>query len=535
MRKVFLDNLPKHQHGTNNGKIDWKSSLGLYVEYIYEHKTGRIKIVNYKRNGSMKLIEIENDYGEKKWVNTKTLYQCCIKKFIHYYNYKYAIGAKINNSIVLNQTTKKRCNKNQEDKAYDLKCNTCGYIYTTNEYDIERGNACPCCSSRIIVVGINDIKTTHPWMLEFFYDKKDAENKTYGSNYKIKPKCKCGIAGKHKIKINEIYNRDGWRCENCSRGISYPNRFMNEFLKQLGISFQREYRVETGRKYDFYIPAMRLLIEMDGSFHFMENKFTGESVDKQKEIDKQKNQYAIDNGYTLIRILSSPEKFHVIKKSILESKLSEMFDLKNINWEKCQKHALSSLQSDVCVYYENSKHPPISDVANFFNISNCTVTDYLSKGDLAGICTYDKEESARNGIKKGNNTRKLNTNNIFVFNLKKEFIGVFSSARDLDRKSKDIFGVRLNQSYINKICREKTYFYKNMLFAYSKEEIMRYKIPLKYTSYIECRSLDGELISTYSTAREAERYTGVGHDRILLCCKGKYKQAGGYVWKKVYK
>ena len=41
----------------------------------------------------------------------------------------------------------------------------------------------------------------------------------------------------------------------------------------------------------------------------------------------------------------------------------------------------------------------------------------------------------------------------------------------------------------------------------------------------------GELLATFPSTVEAERITGIYKSNISACCKGKYKSAGGYVWK----
>ena len=38
-------------------------------------------------------------------------------------------------------------------------------------------------------------------------------------------------------------------------------------------------------------------------------------------------------------------------------------------------------------------------------------------------------------------------------------------------------------------------------------------------------------VAEYPSAAEAERQTGIFNTAILQCCKGRYKQAGGYIWK----
>ena len=44
-------------------------------------------------------------------------------------------------------------------------------------------------------------------------------------------------------------------------------------------------------------------------------------------------------------------------------------------------------------------------------------------------------------------------------------------------------------------------------------------------------SKSGELIAEYPSTHEAERQTGCNHGHICDCCKGKYKSAGGFIWK----
>lgn len=44
-------------------------------------------------------------------------------------------------------------------------------------------------------------------------------------------------------------------------------------------------------------------------------------------------------------------------------------------------------------------------------------------------------------------------------------------------------------------------------------------------------SLDGQIIATFSSAREAARAVGVRSECIIRCCKGKYKQSAGCKWR----
>lgn len=40
-----------------------------------------------------------------------------------------------------------------------------------------------------------------------------------------------------------------------------------------------------------------------------------------------------------------------------------------------------------------------------------------------------------------------------------------------------------------------------------------------------------KIINTYKSTQEASRQTGINRANICSCCRGKYKSAGGFVWK----
>ena len=44
-------------------------------------------------------------------------------------------------------------------------------------------------------------------------------------------------------------------------------------------------------------------------------------------------------------------------------------------------------------------------------------------------------------------------------------------------------------------------------------------------------TLDNILVKEFPSINQAERETGFSHGNIVNCCKGRYKQAYGYIWK----
>ena len=64
-----------------------------------------------------------------------------------------------------------------------------------------------------------------------------------------------------------------------------------------------------------------------------------------------------------------------------------------------------------------------------------------------------------------------------------------------------------------------------------KEKI---KNAIKYNNYstILQYSKDNKLINTFKSITEASQNTGISISSISLCCQGKYKTAGNFIWKK---
>lgn len=44
-------------------------------------------------------------------------------------------------------------------------------------------------------------------------------------------------------------------------------------------------------------------------------------------------------------------------------------------------------------------------------------------------------------------------------------------------------------------------------------------------------ALDGEFVTTWASAADAERELGINHSHISECCNGKLKKTGGFVWR----
>lgn len=59
----------------------------------------------------------------------------------------------------------------------------------------------------------------------------------------------------------------------------------------------------------------------------------------------------------------------------------------------------------------------------------------------------------------------------------------------------------------------------------------REKIAQTHAKAICQYSIAGDFVAEYVSAREAQRVTGITNQGISLCCLGRQKTAGGYIWK----
>ena len=93
-----------------------------------------------------------------------------------------------------------------------------------------------------------------------------------------------------------------------------------------------------------------------------------------------------------------------------------------------------------------------------------------------------------------------------------------------------------NKEQVNHIDENKANNHVSNLEWMTKEENLKYGTRTKRSGLTRgkrvCQlTLDGEFISSYNTAREASRQTGINQGSISRCVKGERKTAGGYKWR----
>lgn len=470
MKKCFLENLPKSGKG-----INWKKSIGRDIDFIYEDIKGVLTIINYKQGK----VQVKYNGQESDFVGTDIIKNCnlgnIIGKIIK--DYRFEIGDIVNNKKILEQIV--ISNKRGKVKGYKIQCLNCKHIYDIEENKlVNSNNKCrACCNyNKKVAKGINDIATTDPWMIPFFKNKEDAYNYISDSGkfiYMICPYC-----GEEKLyKINKLKRFHKLPCT-CSDNISFPEKFMINLLKQINIDFIWQYTKKHSNwceeyKYDFYfeINKEKYIIEVHGDQHYNERGFNN-YTSNQKENDQYKYELAIFNGikpenYIIIDFRESTLEWG--KEHILNSRLSEIFDLSKINWEECEEYALKNIIKEVCDYWRSIKNinPLFStkELKEEFQLDRTTLSKYLKIGNERGWCIYNIQKEIENG-----HIKQRKTGSVYLYEAytKEGKIIIKGYLIDIINYFKSNLGIDLKSTSIQRVCRGERKHYKGFIFKYVK-------------------------------------------------------------------
>ena len=237
------------------------------------------------------------------------------------------------------------------------------------------------------VLGETDIWTTSPSIAVVFEDKELPYTVTKGSHKKawfICPNC-----GNRVYDVIRKVSARGVRCPVCSDGISYGEKFISNLLNQLGVSFIHDKTLSwsNNKRYDFYIEDMSIIIEAHGKQHYDANMYNV-TCSEEHDNDEYKRILAFDNGITeYIEIDCYWSDFEYIKSSVLNSKLNDIFDLSNVNWDVVFNNCASSRMIQCCDMW-NSGVRSVDKIATYFGYDNDTVRDYLKQCHAIGMCDY---------------------------------------------------------------------------------------------------------------------------------------------------
>lgn len=279
-----------------------------------------------------------------------------------------------------------RCKKCNEE--FDIR-----YDYFKNDISI-----CPCCNPYLrLPKKEKSIAYLSPDIAKTIIEDENGRKISFEDCYKIsnysgmKFKFKCEFCGKigDLRSLNQIVQH-GYACPYCRDGMSTPNKFMTELLKMLNIDFcsEKTFDWSNRRRYDFYLPNLKTIIEMNGIQHYEESRLTNRNLIEEQENDVIKKELALKNGIkNYIVIDCRYSTFDFIKENTIKE-LKNIFNLNNIDWDnvwlKCQEKIVVKTWD---LYNRGFSTTEISEI---LNIGKTTVLRYLHKGESIGKCKIKK-------------------------------------------------------------------------------------------------------------------------------------------------
>ena len=451
--------------GSLKGKmvVAWSNINNLATKIKYNGKIYDIVIKEYDKN--TRKIAVEYD-GNVIHIDTNTFlkgnYSILLgfRKHEHIYKVGDIVKKKTSDLEILDTIRK------NGKKIYIYKCLNCGNVDKIAEYNLKNKEGCNVCgnSPKKVLEGYNDVNTTHPEIVKYFYNKEDAKKVSIASTSKISFICpKCG-----KIKIatmNNMYQTlkvGHFKCDYCSDNKSYGEKFVFNLLSQiLDVETQKKFEWSDNKIYDFYIPSLNMIIETHGRQHYTD---AWNPLSDTNKNDKYKRSLAMSNGIkSYIEIDTREIDFDLVKTNILNSELGRFVDLNKIDWLECHRWACNSLMIESSNLWNNGTHST-KQIGLTLGISRNAVEKYLKQANILGLCDYDAKEVMRKVYSNNKINNMLRDSYIIYCD---ETNDIYFGARDCKENLLKCLNVNIGIAKIRKMCETETIF-KNVNLKYVK-------------------------------------------------------------------
>lgn len=376
---IDLSSLPKF----GSRGISWKNSVGHSVGFVFDGKPGQLEIISF--NKEKKILTVEY-LGDVKTIHISNFVKCNLsyivgkKKHDFYYEIDQMVALEKSTIQILEQIRIKG------RKKYKYRCSKCGYIDFIYEQHLRDGHGCPVCGGKKCLSGYNDIAKVYPQISCYFIDRDYTVSHSIGTSEMGIAKCpNCGF--EKKIKPFTIMEQ-GFGCNRCSDGMSFPAKFFTSWLSQLKENFIVEWSPlwANGKKYDFYLPDRHIIIEVHGKQHY-EGGFEragGNNYEKEHKNDKYKEELAMQNGFSeeeYIVIDGRVSEKEFLKQSITSSSICKKLKGEDANWEECTRFAESSLTIKACEMWKSKQYKNTEEIAIQLGLSRTTVIHMLTRGN----------------------------------------------------------------------------------------------------------------------------------------------------------
>ncbi|SOK59036.1 Phage protein [Yersinia phage fHe-Yen9-03] len=376
--------------------------------------------------------------------------ECIPKKYYNgkeYYDWGKSIGMNINFTYFDNSGILSIKGYNSSKSTLIINYKNCDIKITTTRFVNKQ------------IDFVNYFKFTNPEVLKYLVNEEDSLKYKKLSSKQIKVKCdKCNTVFNRKVSALTLR---GISCKKCGDGISYPEKFMRSLLTQLKKDFVQQKKVridESNRFYDFALEDDKIIIEMDGEFHYTHKEY-GLSIEDTQKIDESKNEWAINNGYKIIRIDSRESNLEYLKDKVLTSELSRLLDINTVDWSNIGIESETKTMIEVCKYKKENPNTFISEISKKYGIGITTTSRYLKRGTEMGLCSYIPQEERKRQY-------SAISKPLIVLDKNDNIVGEFNSTEECVKLSYDKFGVHFYASNVTAVLNNRAKSHKKYKFKF---------------------------------------------------------------------
>lgn len=385
-QEVDLSSLPRKKH-LGKEVVDWTLCNQHKVKFIYGDTEGEFSISFKERSKRDSRYYTMHCVYEENFFDIDNIYiqRVNLSKIVSTFGkHIYEVGDTVNGCEVLKKIKMNRKN-NSSELGYLLKCQASNKTFEAVQSSLKRGSGSPYTSGKRFYEP-NTFASKKD--LNFLFVREADKKITLHSKAKIL--CKCTECGHTQERAAYNLTANGFRCEICSKGKSYPERFMGNFLSQKNIGFtsQKTFEGLPKRRFDFYIPSKNMVIECHGMQHYSESLNFGQtkkqktsSLKKQQEIDSIKKAFCLSNNINYVVIDCRFSSAEYISQQInrceflpqlLDEDVSEIAKLsasqENYNFKEMQNFLI------------NGK--TINEISRHFNLPPTTIRDLFDKAGV---------------------------------------------------------------------------------------------------------------------------------------------------------
>lgn len=328
-----------------------------------------------------------------------------------------------------------------------IHCDKCG-----GDFDIvpdvlrRRQFRCPICEYNYSSRAIKTIEQERPDLIEWLVDEED---KKIGITSRKIIKIKCPVCGTTEDISALCFTKRIYNCHACNKdGISYPNKFLRAFLKQIKDQvdlLETEWNPNwaLNYKYDGHIikNSIDYIIEMHGIQHYKQTSVW--DFKEQLRRDKEKESLSNENNVEQIIIECKKSNFEYIKKHIEESRLAEILDLTKVNWAVIAKEVVKDYTKPIADLYNQGME--ITKIGQKFMIERHAVSKILKEAAKIGWCDY-----------KGERCMEMSNLNIKITNIKTNEFKIIHNTTEACNFIEENFKQKISRRMI--ICYIKGYY-----------------------------------------------------------------------------